>query len=159
MKKPLIVNPNLNTNDIFKLPEIYDDVPEIIEPEVEESTINEDTSDDESGTVTSVKDGVAWITGLNNVQVGEMIMFVESNLTGMALNLETDSVGCIIFGDDTNVFQDEKVLRLKKLVTTPVGPELLGHVVDGIGTILDDDEELKRLQMERAEGQIGRAHV
>lgn len=116
------------------------EVHEVVEAESsnKEITLLDDSSDDESGTIISVKDGVAWVTGLHNVQVGEMVLFSESNLTGMALNLEKDSIGCIIFGDDTNVFQDQKVLRLKKLVTTPVGPTLLGHVVDSIGTVLDE---------------------
>jgi len=61
----------------------------------------------------------------------------------MALNLESEQVGCIIFGDDTSIQQDDSVKALKKLVTTPVGFELLGRVVDAIGNLIDGGDTIE----------------
>lgn len=69
-----------------------------------------------------------------------MIEFVSSGLTGMALNLESEQVGCIIFGDDTSIQQDDSVRSLGTLVKTPVGYNLLSRVVDGIGNLIDGGE-------------------
>lgn len=71
-----------------------------------------------------------------------MVEFVSKNLQGMVLNLESDQVGCIIFGDDTDIQQDNAVRSLGTLVKTPVGSQLLGRVVDGIGNLIDGGEAI-----------------
>jgi len=124
---------------------------------------HEEVEDPAIGQIISVKDGVAFVTGLQNVQVGEMVEFVSKGLTGMALNLEAEQVGCIIFGDDTSIQQDDEVRALKTLVKTPVGYELLGRVVDGIGNLIDGGENInfvESLNVERkAPGVITRESV
>jgi proton translocating ATP synthase F1 alpha subunit len=125
--------------------------------------VEEDVEDPDVGQIISVKDGVAFVTGLDNVQVGEMVEFVSKGLTGMALNLEAEQVGCIIFGDDTSIQQDDEVRALKTLVKTPVGYDLLGRVVDGIGNLIDGGESINfvdYLNVERkAPGVITRESV
>jgi proton translocating ATP synthase F1 alpha subunit len=110
-----------------------------------------------------VKDGVAFVTGLDKIQVGEMVEFIGKGLNGMALNLESEQVGCIIFGDDTDIQQDDSVKALNTLVKTPVGYHLLGRVVDGIGQFIDAGEALvseQYLNVERkAPGVITRESV
>lgn len=90
----------------------------------------------EVGQVLSVRDGVAIIYGLDNVQAGEMVEFA-SGVKGMALNLNTDSVGVVIFGDDRGVREGETVRRSKSIVNVPVGKGLLGRVVDALGNPID----------------------
>jgi F-type H+-transporting ATPase subunit alpha len=116
------------------------------------------------GEIISVKDGVAFITGLPNVRVGEMVEFVGKNIFGMALNLEKDRVGCIVFGDDQEITQDGQVVALNRLVDVAVGYELLGRVVDGLGILIDGKEDigdaLERKNVERkAPGVITRKTV
>jgi F-type H+-transporting ATPase subunit alpha len=90
----------------------------------------------EVGQVLSVSDGVANIYGLDNVQAGEMVEFT-SGIKGMALNLNTDSVGVVIFGDDRGVREGETVKRTNSIVDVPIGKELLGRVVDAMGNPID----------------------
>jgi F-type H+-transporting ATPase subunit alpha len=90
----------------------------------------------EVGQVLSVGDGVARVYGLDNVQAGEMVEF-EDGTRGMALNLETDNVGVVIFGDDRNIGEGDTVKRTGAIVDTPVGKGLLGRVVDGLGNPID----------------------
>jgi len=117
------------------------------------------------GEVISVKDGVAFVTGLPNIRVGEMVQFLNKskNIFGMALNLEADQVGVIVFGDDQEITQDDSVLALGRLVDVGVGDELLGRVVDALGTLIDGGVDLKlatRLNIERkAPGVITRESV
>jgi F-type H+-transporting ATPase subunit alpha len=115
------------------------------------------------GQIISVKDGVAFCSGLESIQMGEMVQFIGKGLTGMALNLESEQVGCIIFGDDHSIQQDDSVKALRKLVTTPVGFEYLGRVVDGIGNLIDGEDSIEdtvRLNVERkAPGVITRQPV
>jgi len=85
----------------------------------------------EVGQVLSVGDGIARIYGLDNVQAGEMVEFADGS-KGMALNLESENVGVVIFGDDRNIKEGDIVKRTGNIVDTPVGKELLGRVVDGI---------------------------
>jgi F0F1-type ATP synthase alpha subunit len=85
---------------------------------------------DEIGKVVSVGDGIARVYGLNKVQAGEMVVF-SSGLRGMALNLEDSNVGVVIFGDDRSILEGDTVKRTGAIVDVPVGPELLGRVVDG----------------------------
>jgi F-type H+-transporting ATPase subunit alpha len=89
------------------------------------------------GQVISVKDGVAYVSGLRKVKVGEMVSLGKHALLGMALNLENEVVGCIIFGDDTLVGQGDTVSSLGSLVRTSVGEHLLGRVVNGLGKFID----------------------
>ena len=86
----------------------------------------------EVGQVLSVGDGIARVYGLDNVQAGEMVEF-SVGLKGMALNLESDNVGVVIFGDDSSIKEGDIVKRTGAIVDAPVGKKLLGRVVDGLG--------------------------
>jgi len=90
----------------------------------------------EVGRVLSVGDGIARVHGLDNVQAGEMVEF-PGGIRGMALNLEVDNVGIVIFGDDRSIKEGDTVKRTKSIVDVPVGDELLGRVVDGLGNPID----------------------
>ena len=117
----------------------------------------------EVGQVLSVGDGIARIYGLDNVQAGEMVEFSDGS-KGMALNLESENVGVVIFGDDRAVKEGDTVKRTGAIVDTPVGKELLGRVVDGLGNPIDGkgalDKSLKRSRVEvKAPGIIPRKSV
>jgi F-type H+-transporting ATPase subunit alpha len=117
----------------------------------------------EVGKVLSVGDGIARIYGLDNVQAGEMVEFADGS-KGMALNLESDNVGVVIFGDDRNIKEGDTVKRTGSIVDVPVGKELLGRVVDGLGNPIDGkdalDKGLKRNRVEvKAPGIIPRQSV
>jgi len=117
----------------------------------------------EVGQVLSVGDGIARIYGLDNVQAGEMVGFADGS-KGMALNLESDNVGVVIFGDDKNIKEGDTVKRTGSIVDVPVGKELLGRVVDGLGNPIDGkdalDKGLKRNRVEvKAPGIIPRQSV
>ncbi len=90
----------------------------------------------EVGQVLSVGDGIARVYGLDNVQAGEMVEF-ESGVRGMALNLEADNVGIVIFGSDREIGEGQTVKRTGSIVDVPVGKELLGRVVDALGNPID----------------------
>ncbi|RRH74784.1 F0F1 ATP synthase subunit alpha [Falsigemmobacter faecalis] len=90
----------------------------------------------EVGRVLSVGDGIARVHGLDNVQAGEMVEF-PGGIRGMALNLETDNVGIVIFGDDRSIKEGDTVKRTKSIVDVPAGDALLGRVVDGLGNPID----------------------
>jgi F-type H+/Na+-transporting ATPase subunit alpha len=90
----------------------------------------------EVGRVLSVGDGIARVYGLDNVMAGEMVEF-PGNIRGMALNLETDNVGCVIFGNDRSIKEGDIVKRTGTIVDVPVGKALLGRVVDGLGNPID----------------------
>jgi F-type H+-transporting ATPase subunit alpha len=90
----------------------------------------------ETGRVLSIGDGIARVYGLDKVQLGEMVEF-EGGIRGMALNLESDNVGVVIFGDDRAIKEGDTVKRTKSIVDVPVGKELLGRVVDGLGNPID----------------------
>jgi F-type H+-transporting ATPase subunit alpha len=90
----------------------------------------------EVGTVLSVGDGIARVYGLDNVKAGEMVEFPGA-IKGMALNLETDNVGVVIFGDDRGIKEGDTVKRTGAIVDVPVGKGLLGRVVDGLGNPID----------------------
>lgn len=96
----------------------------------------------EVGRVLSMGDGIARIYGLNNVESGELIQF-SSGTYGMALNLETDNVGAVIFGNDTTVCEGDEVRRTKTIVDVPVGKGLLGRVVDALGNPIDGKGPIK----------------
>ncbi|MEO1795087.1 MAG: HAS-barrel domain-containing protein, partial [Pseudomonadota bacterium] len=90
----------------------------------------------EIGQVLSVGDGIARIYGLDNVKAGEMVEF-DDGMRGMALNLEADNVGVVIFGDDRAIKEGDTVKRTGAIVEVPVGRELLGRVVDALGNPID----------------------
>ncbi len=90
----------------------------------------------EVGRVLSVGDGIARVHGLDNIQAGEMVEF-PGGIRGMALNLEVDNVGIVIFGDDRDIKEGDTVKRTKAIVDVPVGRGLLGRVVDGLGNPID----------------------
>jgi len=96
----------------------------------------------EVGEVLSVGDGVARVHGLDNVKAGEMVEF-PGGVKGMALNLETDNVGIVIFGDDRDIKEGDVVRQTGEIVSVPVGKELLGRVVDGLGNPIDGKGPLK----------------
>ena len=96
----------------------------------------------EVGRVLSVGDGIARVYGLDNVQAGEMVEF-PGGIQGMALNLEADNVGVVIFGSDRDIKEGDVVERTNSIVDVPVGPGLLGRVVDGLGNPLDGKGPIK----------------
>jgi F-type H+-transporting ATPase subunit alpha len=104
----------------------------------------------EVGSVLSVGDGIARIHGLDNVQAGEMVEF-SNGIQGMALNLEADNVGVVIFGSDSEIREGDVVKRTGTIVDVPVGKELLGRVVDGLGNPIDGKGPLKTKQRSRVE--------
>ena len=104
----------------------------------------------EIGKVLSVGDGIARVYGLDNVQAGEMVEFNDGS-KGMALNLESDNVGVVIFGDDRQIKEGDIVKRTKSIVDVPVGKELLGRVVDGLGNPIDGKGPLQDVKYRRAE--------
>lgn len=91
----------------------------------------------ETGQVLSVGDGIARAFGLQNVMAGELVEFPSAGLRGMALNLETDNVGIVVFGDDSRIREGDTVSRTNRIVSVPVGRGLLGRVVDGLGQPID----------------------
>ncbi len=117
----------------------------------------------EIGKVLSVGDGIARVFGLDNVQAGEMVEF-EDGSKGMALNLESDNVGIVVFGDDRKIKEGSTVKRTGSIVDAPVGKELLGRVLDGLGNPIDGKGNLsektvrKRVEV-KAPGIIPRQSV
>ena len=116
----------------------------------------------EVGRVLSVGDGIARAYGLDEVQAGEMVEF-EDGTRGMALNLETDNVGIVIFGDDRHIKEGDTVKRTKSIVDVPVGKGLLGRVVDPLGNPLDGkgpiEADERKLVEVKAPGIIPRQSV
>ena len=104
----------------------------------------------EVGQVLSVGDGIARVYGLDQVQAGEMVEF-PGGIRGMALNLETDNVGIVIFGDDRNIKEGDTVKRTGAIVDVPVGKGLLGRVVDGLGNPIDGKGPLQDVSRMRVE--------
>jgi F-type H+-transporting ATPase subunit alpha len=104
----------------------------------------------EVGQVLSVGDGVARIHGLDNVQAGEMVEFA-GGMKGMALNLEEDHIGCVVFGSDSDIKEGDSVKRTGNIVDVPVGKELLGRTVDGLGNAIDGKGEIKAKNRSKVE--------
>jgi F-type H+/Na+-transporting ATPase subunit alpha len=107
-----------------------------------------DTEVSEVGQVLSVGDGIARVYGLDNVQAGEMVEF-PGGIKGMALNLETDNVGVVIFGSDATIKEGDTVKRTGAIVEVPVGKGLLGRVVDPLGNPIDGKGELTNVAERR----------
>ncbi len=104
----------------------------------------------EIGQVLSVGDGIARVYGLDNVQAGELVEF-QDGTKGMALNLEVDNVGIVIFGDDRSIKEGQTVKRTKSIVDTPVGKGLLGRVVDALGNPIDGKGPIKSDKRQRVD--------
>ena len=104
----------------------------------------------EVGRVLSVGDGIARVYGLDQVQAGELVEF-DGGVKGMALNLETDNVGIVIFGDDRGIKEGDTVRRTSSIVDTPVGKGLLGRVVDALGNPIDGKGPIKDATRTRVE--------
>ncbi|MEO0729351.1 MAG: HAS-barrel domain-containing protein, partial [Pseudomonadota bacterium] len=116
----------------------------------------------EIGQVLSVGDGIARVYGLDNVKAGEMVEF-DAGIRGMALNLEADNVGVVLFGDDRQIKEGDTVKRTGAIVEVPVGKGLLGRVVDALGNPLDgkgpiDGAEMRRVDV-KAPGILPRKSV
>jgi F-type H+/Na+-transporting ATPase subunit alpha len=104
----------------------------------------------EVGQVLSVGDGIARVYGLDNVQAGEMVEF-PGGIRGMALNLEADNVGVVLFGNDRDIKEGDTVKRTGAIVEVPVGPELLGRVVDALGNPIDGKGPLNASKRSRVD--------
>jgi len=104
----------------------------------------------EVGTVLSVGDGIARIYGLDNVQAGEMVEF-DNGTKGMALNLEADNVGVVIFGSDSEISEGSGVKRTGTIVDVPIGKGLLGRVVDALGNPIDGKGPIEATERRRVE--------
>jgi proton translocating ATP synthase F1 alpha subunit len=134
----------------------------ILEDRVANYYNDKSVSVDEIGNVISVGDGIARVYGLNKCQAGEMVEFVKSGIRGMALNLEYDKVGVVIFGSDREIVEGDVVKRTGAIVDVPVGMSLLGRVVDALGEPIDGKGpvEGERMQVEiKAPGILARKSV
>ncbi|MGH7084709.1 MAG: F0F1 ATP synthase subunit alpha, partial [Acetobacteraceae bacterium] len=105
----------------------------------------------ETGQVLSVGDGIARVFGLTNVMSGELVEFPGAGIKGMALNLETDNVGVVIFGEDREIREGDTVSRTGEIVDVPVGKGLLGRVVDALGNPIDDKGPIAATEKRRVE--------
>ncbi|SCU95409.1 LAME_0F12046g1_1 [Lachancea meyersii CBS 8951] len=112
--------------------------------------VSEETNLNETGRVLSVGDGIARVFGLNNVQAEELVEF-SSGVKGMALNLEPGQVGIVLFGSDRLVKEGEVVKRTGQIVDVPVGPAMLGRVVDALGAPIDGKGPIKAAGRSRAQ--------
>lgn len=124
------------------------EISEILKKQIAEFGAQADVA--EIGQVLSVGDGVARIYGLDQVRAGEMVEF-PGGIKGMALNLESDNVGVVIFGDDRSIKEGDIVRRTGEIVQVPAGKGLLGRVVDGLGNPIDGKGPLKDVTMNRVE--------
>ena len=114
------------------------------------SNFDENAEVAEVGQVISVGDGIARAWGLDQVQAGEMVEF-SCGISGMALNLEKDNVGIVIFGADREIREGDTVKRTGRIVEVPIGRGLLGRVVDALGNPIDGKGPLKDVEMSRVE--------
>ncbi|AZR41169.1 F0F1 ATP synthase subunit alpha [Marinobacter salarius] len=115
------------------------EISDIIKKRIEKLDISSDAKNE--GTILSVSDGIVLIHGLADVMYGEMIEFANG-IFGMALNLERDSVGAVVLGDYEDLAEGQKVHCTGRILEVPVGPELMGRVVDGLGNPVDGKGEL-----------------
>ena len=103
---------------------------------------NDDIKADDVGTIVKIGDGIAIIQGLENAMSSELLEF-PGGVYGMVLNLEEDSVGAVLLGDDTNIKENDEVKRTGRIVEVPVGDEMLGRVVNALGQAIDGKEPIK----------------
>ncbi len=125
------------------------EISEILKKQIASFDTEADVS--ETGQVLSVGDGIARVFGLQNIMAGEMVEFPGVGLRGMALNLETDNVGIVIFGDDRGIREGDTVTRTGTIVDVPIGMGLLGRVVDGLGNAIDGKGDLATTERSRVE--------
>ena len=125
------------------------EISEILKKQIASFDTEADVS--ETGQVLSVGDGIARVFGLQNIMAGEMVEFPGVGLRGMALNLETDNVGIVIFGDDRGIREGDTVTRTGTIVDVPIGEALLGRVVDGLGVAIDGKGDLGTTERSRVE--------
>ncbi|MCB8874708.1 F0F1 ATP synthase subunit alpha [Acidisoma silvae] len=137
------------------------EISEILKKQI--ASFDSDANVTETGQVLSVGDGIAQVFGLQNVMAGELVEFPGAGLKGMALNLAADSVGIVIFGDDSGIREGDTVVRTGDIVNVPVGKALLGRVVDGLGNPIDGKGPVatteRRLAEVKAPGIIPRKSV
>ncbi len=119
------------------------EISEIIKKEIE--GFEKDIELKEVGTVISSGDGIARIYGLEKAMAGELLEF-PNNVVGMVLNLEEDSVGAVLFGDETLIKEGDEVKRTGKVAESPVGEEMIGRVVDALGKAIDGKGQIKTAQ-------------
>lgn len=124
------------------------EISEILKKQIAEFGAQADVA--EIGQVLSVGDGVARVYGLDQVRAGEMVEF-PGGIKGMALNLETDNVGIVIFGDDRDIKEGDIVKRTGEIVQVPIGREMLGRVVDALGNPIDGKGPIKAKKKSRIE--------
>ena len=124
------------------------EISSLIKDKIIHSEVTADVA--EVGQVLSVGDGIARIYGLDNVQAGELVEFANG-VKGMALNLEEDNVGAVIFGADQEIKEGDTVKRTEQIVSVPVGKELLGRVVDALGAPIDGLGEIKAKEYRRSD--------
>jgi F-type H+-transporting ATPase subunit alpha len=125
------------------------EISEILKKQI--ASFDTDANVAETGQVLSVGDGIAQVFGLQNVMAGELVEFPGAGLKGMTLNLAADSVGIVIFGDDSRIREGDTVVRTGEIVDVPVGKELLGRVVDALGNPIDGRGPIATTQRRRAE--------
>lgn len=125
-----------------------EEISAILKEKIEKYSFNTDL--EEVGRVLSVGDGIATVYGLNGIEYNEMVEF-SSGVKGMALNLGEDSVGVVIFGSDAEIKEGDVVKRTKKIVSVPVGKELLGRVVDALGQPIDGLGAIKATEFSNVE--------
>ncbi|MCB1548693.1 MAG: F0F1 ATP synthase subunit alpha, partial [Hyphomicrobiaceae bacterium] len=113
-------------------------------------TFGQEAEVSEIGQVLSVGDGIARVYGLDNVQAGELVEF-QDGTKGMALNLEVDNVGIVIFGADQNIKEGQTVKRTGAIVEVPVGRGLLGRVVDALGNPIDGKGPIQGAERRRVD--------
>ena len=124
------------------------EITDILKKQIAE--VNLDAKMEEVGQVVKVGDGIATVYGLENVQAGELVEFANGT-TGMTLNLEQDTVGLVIFGQDRDIKEGDTVKRTGRIMDVPVGRGLLGRVVDGLGNPIDGKGPLKDVTRVRVE--------
>lgn len=124
------------------------EISSIIKDKIARSDVNVDVA--QVGQVLSVGDGIARVYGLDKVQSGELVEF-ESGVKGMALNLEEDNVGVVIFGADQKIKEGDMVKRTDQIVSVPVGKEMLGRVVDALGEPIDGLGPVNAKEFSRSE--------
>ena len=130
------------------MPVSASEISSIIKDKIARSDVAVDVA--QVGQVLSVGDGIARVYGLDEVQAGELVEF-ESGVKGMALNLEEDNVGVVIFGSDQQIKEGDMVKRTDQIVSVPVGKEMLGRVVDALGEPIDGLGPVKAREFSRSE--------
>ncbi|MEC7562464.1 MAG: F0F1 ATP synthase subunit alpha, partial [SAR324 cluster bacterium] len=125
-----------------------EEISNIIQQQIE--NFEKQTTKTEVGTVLEVGDGIARVYGLDNIVAGELVEF-PNNLQGMALNLEEDNVGVVLFGDDRNIKEGDEARRTERIAEVPVGDAMLGRVVDPLGQPIDGKGPIETSESRRVE--------